>query len=676
MQRLPALILKAIVVPVVALLCLETALRLFDYGYSSQFTVPCKVEGNSAFCNNDRYTRQYFAPGAFRLPPAFAIPAEKGPATFRIFVVGESAAEGDPEPAYGFARYLEVMLRERFPAAHFEIINTSITAVNSHVLLPAVRDLTNHNGDLFLLYMGNNEIVGPFGPENPLSANGAGLAVIRLGIFLRSTRLWQLVDSAISWVSKEDTPSEWRGMETFLDHQVPADATSLVSVYANFRRNLRDIITVAREAGARVLVSTVAVNLKDSAPFASLHRAGLAEGAVKTWDSLLHEGSELESSGDCAKALEKYTAAAQIDDRYAEVSFRIGRCRLALGDFASAAKEFEAARDLDALRFRIDSETNDIIRSVTGEAGPGVELLDAAKLLAELSPSGIPGHELFYDHVHLNPHGNYLLARALFSRVVAILPESIRRSDPGTEPLSEEECNRFLALTTYDRGRVLQMVLAELKQPPFASQLGQAKRIHELELEAKAAQEPLVNTAAAYRAAISRTPDDRRLHYNYGRFLDPYEPAAAAYEYRKALAILPSDYAARDKLAAALVRSGRFDEGIVECREVLSRLPYDVPAYLTMAYALARLESFDESIAAYRKAMTLHPELAVDAYNEIGIIETLQEHYAEAAVTFQKAIDLDSKHTKTAELAKNLAFTLKKLGKNSHAEASESSGEH
>jgi tetratricopeptide (TPR) repeat protein len=460
-------------------------------------------------------------------------------------------------------------------------------------------------------------------------------------------------------------------MEMFLKHQVPADATSLASVYENFRHNLRDIITVAKDAGAHILVSTVAVNLKDSPPFSSMHRAGLVKRDMEAWDTLLREGSELDSRGDCATALEKYTAAAQIDDRYAEVSFRIARCHLAREDFALAAKGFETARNLDALRFRIDSRTNDIIRSVASLSGPDVELLDAAKLLAELTPSGVPGYELFYDHVHLNPHGSYVLARALFYRVVSILPESFRRSATVTEPLSEDECNKLLALTDYDRDRVLQMVIAELKEPPFAIQLGQAQRIHELELEARAAQEPLVSTAAAYRAATNKTPNDRWLHYNYGRFLDPYEPAAAAYEYRKALAILPGDYAVHDKLAAVLVRSGQFDDGIAECREVLSRLPYDVPAYLTMAYALARLQSFDESIAAYRKAMTLRPELTVDAYNEIGIIQTLQGHYGEAAITFQKALDLDSKHKKTAELSKNLVFTLKKLGKGTDAEATE-----
>ena len=456
-------------------------------------------------------------------------------------------------------------------------------------------------------------------------------------------------------------------METFLDSQVPAEAPSLSPVYENFRRNLEDIIRAARDSGARVLVSTVGVNLKDSPPFASLHRVGFTKKDSEAWNILLREGSELESNGNCAKALEKYAGAMQIDDHYAELSFRIGRCHLALKGFASAVEWFEMARNLDTLRFRIDSQTNNIIRAVAGTAGPDVGLFDADKFLGELSPAGGPGSELFYDHVHLNPHGSYLLARALFFRVAPMLPDSVRRYATSTEPLSEEQCNKLLALTTYDRVQILHKIIAELNQPPFATQLDHTERIHALELEAKAALEDPENTAAAYRAAIAKAPADRWLHYQYGKFLDPYEPPAAAYEYRKVLAILPEDSAARDKLAAALVRSEEFEEGIAECRKILRSIPYDPSAYLTMAYALARLGSFDESIDAYRKIMTLRPELTIDAYNEIGIIESLQGRYDAASAAFQKAIDLDSNHTKTTELAKNLASVLKKLGRDTRA---------
>jgi hypothetical protein len=133
-------IVTAIFLPVLALATIETTLRLVGYGHTTKFTVLCTVNGRASYCDNDHFTWQFFPAGAFRLPLSFSFAAEKPADTFRIFVIGESAAQGDPEPSYSFSRYLEVMLRERFPKMHFEVVNAGITAVNSHVLLPLARD--------------------------------------------------------------------------------------------------------------------------------------------------------------------------------------------------------------------------------------------------------------------------------------------------------------------------------------------------------------------------------------------------------------------------------------------------------------------------------------------------------------------------------------------------------
>jgi Tfp pilus assembly protein PilF len=42
------------------------------------------------------------------------------------------------------------------------------------------------------------------------------------------------------------------------------------------------------------------------------------------------------------------------------------------------------------------------------------------------------------------------------------------------------------------------------------------------------------DTAAQYQWAIARDPDDRILHFNYGVFLYPYNPAAAEQQFRAA----------------------------------------------------------------------------------------------------------------------------------------------
>ena len=67
------------------------------------------------------------------------------------------------QPSYGAGRYMEALLRGRFPGEKFEVINLGVTAINSHVILPIARECARHDGDFWIVYMGNNETVGPYG---------------------------------------------------------------------------------------------------------------------------------------------------------------------------------------------------------------------------------------------------------------------------------------------------------------------------------------------------------------------------------------------------------------------------------------------------------------------------------------------------------------------------------
>jgi len=526
-------IATAILIPVLLLVIAEAALRVCGVGNPTGVTRPCTDQGRPAFCDNQFFATAFFAPGMLRTPRPYAIPAEKPPRTFRIFILGESAAWGDPDPTYAFGRYLEVMLRERFPGMKFEVINTSITATNSHVLLPIAKELAHHQPDLLIVYAGNNEVVGPFGPGTVLTSSALSLPAIRASIFVRSTRIGQLL-AKVAGPTRQKS-QDWRGMEMFLEKQIRADAPPMGQMYGNFAANLRDIVTVARGAGARVLVSTVATNLKDCAPFASLHREGLGQDALQSWTTLVQRAAEFESAGVYVEALKLYLAAADIDGQYAELQFRIARCLWMLGDFPVAREHFVRAQDFDTLRFRADSRINDIIRSVATAAGSGVELVDAAEIFARASPHGVPGSELFYEHVHMNPRGNYLLARAFFPQVASMLPQEVRGAAPSGDVPSEEDCERLLAFTPYDRSRVASLVLRKLERPPFTNQRDHSEQVLKLRLEEEASSAGYDEIVAQYRWAIAQNPHDRLLHLNLGFILHQRDPASAAQEFRIAL---------------------------------------------------------------------------------------------------------------------------------------------
>ena len=175
-----------------------------------------------------------------------------------------------------------------------------------------------------------------------------------------------------------------------------------------------------------------------------------------------------------------------------------------------------------------------MIRTVAG-SGDDVGLVDASAIFASESAHGIPGGELFYEHVHMNPHGSYVLARSFFHEVVNLMPSELTRGTTREDVISEEECERLLAFTAYDRVRVARLVLSKLERPPFTNQLNHAEELQRLQIQAEASNLNYAEIVADYQWAIQQSPQDRLLHLNYGFLLHRYDPAAADQELRAAL---------------------------------------------------------------------------------------------------------------------------------------------
>jgi hypothetical protein len=87
------------------------------------------------------------------IPHPVIFPVTKKAGTMRIFVLGESAAAGTPDPSFGFARILEVMLRQRHPGTNFEVINAAMRGINSHIVRRIAKECLQYQPDLLLVYM-------------------------------------------------------------------------------------------------------------------------------------------------------------------------------------------------------------------------------------------------------------------------------------------------------------------------------------------------------------------------------------------------------------------------------------------------------------------------------------------------------------------------------------------
>jgi len=619
--RLTALIL----IPTILLLLLEFSLRIFGFGYPTGFTLKTRINEHDVYVQNRRFCWRFFPKDIARTPVPFAVPVARLPDTYRVFILGASAALGVPDHTYSFARILEVQLRDRFPDVNFEVVNAAAVAINSHVVLEIARDCAELQPDLFVVYLGNNEVVGPYGAGTIFAPISPSLSIIRAGLLLKSTRIGQLLQWLPAAFSSTSTPRSWTGPRMFLEKQVPADAPDLEIVYQHFTENLLGVYRVAHEQRVPIIVCTVPTNLKDCPPFASLHRAGLTKPRRRQWEAVYEEGVAFESRADYRAAVERYRAAAEIDDRYAELHFRLGRCYGAIGDYETARQCLIRARDLDTLRLRADTRINNIIRSVAGRGDmPAVYLVDAEKALAECSPHSIPGEEIFHEHVHLNFQGNFLLATAVRRRVEGILPDWVRRRGRGNRPpLSEADCAERLAFTDWDRYRVVRKMLNNyIKAPPFAERLYQDERLRRFEgrlndLKTALRPEGAKTIHAQYGEAIRKNDSDVWLRLNYAAFLlsGGQDLAAAEEHVRVFLCSFPNHPDALDKLATVLIRRGEYDEAVTLAREVLELSPNKVAALSKLGNALRVQGKLGEAIECYRQALRIEPNFVRARYS-------------------------------------------------------------
>src|ERR1043166_3355277 len=352
-----------VLAPVVFLGLLELVLRLTGFGHPSGFLLPWRQAGQRVFVPNNQSGGRFFGPRLARLPAPFSLSRPRAADSVRIFVLGESAAKGEPQPAFGLPRMLQTILSLRHPGVRFEVVNAAMTAINSHAVLPIARDCAGAGGDIWVIYMGNNEVVGPFGAGTIFGKQSPPWPLIRATLALKTTRTGQLLDSALASLRTGPLEqSEWQGMQMFLDRQVRADDPRMAAVYQHFARNLADIIRTGQRSGAGLVVSTVAVNLRDCAPFASAHRANLSDADRTNWDRLYQLGVKAEDAGNPLEAAQRFQEAAKIDADFAELRFRQGLFALASARAREAQGHFQAARDLDTLRFRCDGRLNELIR--------------------------------------------------------------------------------------------------------------------------------------------------------------------------------------------------------------------------------------------------------------------------------------------------------------------------
>jgi len=430
--------------------------------------------------------------------------------------------------------------------------------------------------------MGHNEVMGPFGAGTIFGSKTPSISLLKTSLFLKKFRLGQ-----------------WGGMAMFLDQKLSFDDAKLEWVYTAFKENTQEILDLGRRAGVRVILSTAASNLRDSAPFASI-------------------GDGLDNN-----AQEAYNKAKELEEA---------------GDFEQARKYYLRALDLDALRFRADSKLRNITLDVARLSEGNVESIDAQAELDKLSPKGISGHEFFFEHVHFTLKGNYNMSLLFAERVAASLEQD--GIFPKGEWPSMEDCIKSLAYTDWDKRLVFSIIEKRIQQPPFNQRIDNELNLKRLRKELAKLSNGIDYGKAIeiYNEAVKARPKDWRLLQRRALLYSAVGSIDKSVESMKqAVNMTPRSAVLNYQYAAILNISGRFNEAKAASSRALELKPNFPDAIYQSALAFKGNGEFDDADKLFERCLQIDPRIK-NAWIDWGRMFESNQQTNNAAAVYMKAL--------------------------------------
>ena len=407
-----------VALPLLVLAAAELVLRLFGWGgYPAWIRAAGRLPSGDTLCIVEpAASKPYFYANPTRPGYAeqtnFVMPKPED--TVRIFIVGESAAKGYPQPRnLAVSSFLQSMLSDAWPGKNVEVVNLGTTAVASFPLVYQVRDALRFSPDLFIFYAGNNEFFGAYGTA---SINAAGSLPPWALRWMRAARGLALVQVLDGWLYRGADENRSLMEEMIGQTVIPAGSPLRESAARNLATNLGAMLDGVRAAGVPSIVCTTASNESGLAPLGEDDVAGLDEKQQREVKRLMGEAADAAERENFAHAVNLLRQAVQLAPRHARLRFLLGQVLARGGQAGPARTAFLAARDLDTMPWRPISLTEQAIRNTA--LAKGAVLCDVAEIFRNESPDGATGWELLDDHVHLSLSGQARAARSMVGAMV------------------------------------------------------------------------------------------------------------------------------------------------------------------------------------------------------------------------------------------------------------------
>jgi tetratricopeptide (TPR) repeat protein len=558
------------------------------------------------------------------------VPAQTGDVT-RVFCVGGSTTFGRPyDDTTSFCGWLRELLPVADPSRSWEVVNAGGVSYASYRVALLMEELIEYQPDLFVVYSGHNEFL-----ERRSYAQIIAMprAVRGLGTVASKTRIWTALSGVVQRFSgapgaaQDDPDILDEEVTTLLDNAVGPSAYTrddelTEKILQHYRYNLARMVDIATSVGAETVFITPASNLRDSRPFKSEYRDDLNDTDRQRLEQSLESSGRAHAEGRSDESLVEIEAAATIDPRHAQLAFLQGRLLDEAERWGEARAAFERARDEDICPLRASGPIAGIVREVAADRG--VPVVDFAVLADEWAKHGIPGEDLFLDHVHPTIEVNRRLAVAI---VETMADRQLLRLSPdwGEEAVAE------VARRVEDGIDPQVHALALMKLSKVLGWAGKLQESHRLAVQ-----------------AVELFPDDSRIQYNAGltAHLAGRKSEAVVY-YRRAVELQGDADEPHGNLGVLLEEGGQLDEAIHHFRlairyarspETASRNKANLARALMLAgyrdYAQGRKQ---EALAKLMEAAEIAPK-DPEILGRLGIAQISTGQTGAAVGSFKTAL--------------------------------------
>jgi len=342
--------------------------------------------------------------------------AVKAKHEFRMFFLGGSTVRGRPFTVdTAFAKWVELELNARSDSAQqYQSINCGGLSYASYRLVRIHREILAYDPDLVIIATGHNEFL-----EDRTFHEAKQHAESKLSFSLHS----------INWIRSlrgDDVQSFKDQTQQKLPANVKArlDANSGYASYhwdpewkqqvtEQYRQSLETIIAQCAESQTPMIFVCLGSNLRDCPPIKSELPDILRDSTRQNWLTLFADATKYRH--DPVTALEKYQQCVEIYDQHALLHYRIARCHELLDRPVLARKHYLLAKDFDICPLRLTEQMDAIQRELA--AKHDILLVDARRAIEQASRDGIPGYEMYVDHVHPSIYGHQIIASAIVKKL-------------------------------------------------------------------------------------------------------------------------------------------------------------------------------------------------------------------------------------------------------------------